>query len=261
MPRRARNIISKRMYHVMVQGINKEYIFNNNNFKNHYIYLLRNKLGDFNSIVIAYCIMDNHAHLLLYAENEKEISKLLQRLNCAYSNYYNKVKKRVGYVFRDRFLSQEINDINGIVNCIKYIHNNPVKAKMVNSVEKYYFSSYNEYITGSSHIIDFCLVNSVLNQVKNKEVIFEKDSFDDKRFLDISNYDRDFFYNKYVPRLDMAELKQNKKKLKEEICKCRIEMEVPFKDLSMAFGISDKMIYRWMKDEKREPSPFLKINS
>lgn len=238
----------------MIQGINREYIFNNNSLKQHFIDLLRDKLSDYNSIVIAYCIMDNHAHLLLYSENEKEISKLLQRLNGAYSNYYNKTKNRVGYVFRDRFLSQEISDVNGIVKCIKYIHNNPVKAKMVNSAEEYYFSSYNEYLNNSSDVIDFYLTNAVLNQVKNKEVIFEKDNFDECNFLDISNYDREYFYNEYIPKLNILELKQNKKALKEEINKCIVQMEVPIKELAEVFNISNKTIYYWIKKGKGNDS-------
>lgn len=247
MPRKARNMHSQRLYHIMVQGLNREYIFNTYNFKNRYLSLLRDKLGNYNSIVISYCIMDNHAHFLLYAENAKDISELFQRINGAYSNYYNKIKNRVGYVFRDRFLSQEISDVNGIVNCIKYIHNNPVKANMVSCAEKYYFSSYSEYKNHSSEVIDFYLANAVLNQVKNKEVIFEEDNSTDYNFIDVSKYDRDYFYHEYIHQIDISKLKQNKKELKEEILRCAIKMDVPVKELAKVFDVPDKTIYCWIK--------------
>lgn len=230
----------------MVQGINREYIFHTNHLKEYYKELLIKKLSEYHSIIISYCIMDNHAHFLFYSESEKEISKIFQRVNGAYSNYYNKIKKRVGYVFRDRFLSQEIQDINRLVNCMKYIHNNPVKAKMVNCPEEYFFSSYQEYMHEVSSIIDFHLASIILNQIKNKEVIFEKDSSEEDGFLDISNFDSNFFYNDYFPKLNIMELKKNRKLLKEEVIKCRIKMEVPVKELANAFNIPLKTIYNWL---------------
>ena len=77
MPRQARNIKKNKMYHIMVQGINREYIFKKIKDKRCYINLLREKLGKYNSIVVAYCMMDNHGHFFIYSENDKDILKLL----------------------------------------------------------------------------------------------------------------------------------------------------------------------------------------
>lgn len=57
---------------------------------------------------MAYCIMNNHVHLLVYSEEVQKLSKMMQKINTAYAKYYNECNERVGYVFRDRYLSQPI---------------------------------------------------------------------------------------------------------------------------------------------------------
>jgi len=247
MPRKSRNIKNNNFYHVIIQGINREYIFDDNNNKSYYLYLLRKKLADYNSIVISYCIMDNHAHFLVYCEIESEISCLFQRINGSYSNYYNKAKNRVGYVFRDRFLSQEIYDRAQLINCIKYIHNNPVKALMVKRAEDYNFSSYKEFINQVSGVIDFNIINIFLMRISNINSVFESNDYDDNSFIDIKNFNRNEFYNEYLPSLNFEELNNDKKQMKKEIIHCITEMNVPVKEVAKVFGISAKTIYVWKK--------------
>ena len=69
----------------------------------------------------------------------------MQKVNGNYARYYNYMENRGGYVFRDRFKSQPIMSKKQLYNCIRYIHLNPVKAKMVDKPEKYKYSSYKDY--------------------------------------------------------------------------------------------------------------------
>ena len=95
--------------------------------------------------ILAYCIMNNNVHILVYSENIQKISKFMQKLNTSYSKFYNKIEKRTGYVFKDRFYTQEIFDRKQLYNCLRYIHNNPVKAKICKDMKSYKYSSYYEY--------------------------------------------------------------------------------------------------------------------
>ena len=61
-------------------------------------------------------------------------------------NTFNKKYKRVGYVFRDRYKAEGIYTENHLYSCIKYIHNNPVKANLCMLMKEYKYSSYNEYL-------------------------------------------------------------------------------------------------------------------
>ena len=78
MPRLARKYLESNYFHIIIQGINREYIFEDNNLKEAYLNILKKNLKETNVNILAYCIMDNHAHFLIYSEDTTEISKLMQ---------------------------------------------------------------------------------------------------------------------------------------------------------------------------------------
>lgn len=166
MPRISRNLMGSAFIHNMVQGINKENIFQSENQKNKYLKLIRKYSEKYEILIIAYCIMDNHAHLLTYSDNIQSISLCMKETNTEYAIYYNKIKDRVGYVFRNRFNSKPIYNQEYLLKCIKYIHMNPVKAGIVRKEEDYEFSSYREYLN-KGKIINSKLLEIVFNQEKN----------------------------------------------------------------------------------------------
>ena len=147
MPRLARKLLNGEFFHITVKGINGEYIFQDDKNKNEYLKLLKEKI---NIDILAYCIMDNHAHILIKTENVDEMSKYMKKVNTSYALYYNKKNMREGYVFKNRFFSQQIEDRKHLFSCIVYIHKNPVKANIVRNMENYKFSSYNDYF-GINH--------------------------------------------------------------------------------------------------------------
>ena len=142
MPRYPRNFIKTSYFHVMTQGINKSYIFEKGEDIKYYIKIMYELKKEYNIKIIAYCIMNNHAHILIQTEDVKELSKYMQRLNIKYGKYYNKKYKRVGYVFRDRYRSEGIYNEEHLYNCINYIYENPVKAGICDVASKYPYSNY-----------------------------------------------------------------------------------------------------------------------
>ena len=140
MPRLARKYLESNYFHITIQGINREYIFEDDNLKEAYLNILKKNLKETNINILAYCIMDNHAHFLVYCEDTTEISKLMQRSNTSFAILYNKLNDRVGYVFRNRYCMQMILNEIQLFNCLVYIHNNPVKAHIVDSPKKYLYS-------------------------------------------------------------------------------------------------------------------------
>lgn len=148
-PRIARKCLDTSFFHVMVQGINKEFIFKSERYINRYLQLIQKNLNKEKLKIIAFCIMNNHAHLLIQAEDTEELSKYMQKVNSMYAKYYNYMEnERVGYVFRDRYKSEPILDKRQLIQCVKYIHQNPVKADMVKSANQYKYSSYHFYENG-----------------------------------------------------------------------------------------------------------------
>lgn len=189
MPRIARNNLPGTFFHVMVQGINKEYIFQQKYCKEKYKKIVRYNMKIFEIKIIAYCIMNNHTHLLIHSDNMENIIKFMHNVNTSYGIFYNKINNRVGYVFRDRYKTQEILDENHLKNCIVYIHKNPIKAKMVESEEEYEYSSYNEYIK-NSEMVDIKFVKDTLGIVEQDDfirytlLIHRKENIEDN-FIDI----------------------------------------------------------------------------
>ena len=192
MPRLARKLLNGEFFHITVKGINGEYIFQENIDKNEYLKLLKEKI---NIDILAYCIMDNHAHILIKTENVNEMSKYMKKVNTSYALYYNKKNMREGYVFKSRFFSQQIEDRKHLFSCIVYIHKNPVKANIVRNMENYKFSSYNDYF-GINHrnLINneniFKLFNNqdIIDNLKKFKEYHLKDSLLEYEFDEEINY-------------------------------------------------------------------------
>lgn len=146
MPRIPRESLNSQYFHVIVQGIEKKYIFKEKKEKNKYKRLLLDNLEASKIELLGYCIMNNHAHMLIYVDKIQTLSNYMQRINTAYSLYFNKKENRVGYLFRDRFRSVPIFTVGQLYRTLVYIHLNPVSAGICDNPEGYYYSSYNEYV-------------------------------------------------------------------------------------------------------------------
>lgn len=195
MPRIARKNLIGNYFHIMVQGLNKEYIFIKNQDKEKYKSILKEYINDYNIEIIAYCIMDNHVHLLIYTKESKQMSLWMHHVNTKYAIYYNHKYNHVGYVFRNRFHNQEIRDVDHLKKCIVYIHRNPVKAKIVSNIAHYKYSSYNEYLD-KQYLISKKIVLSLFNEDKWKEyfLLLHKQEPDEK-FIEIKE---DIDYNEII---------------------------------------------------------------
>ena len=93
----------------------------------------------------AFCLMDNHLHLIL-SEGSEDVATVMKRINVSYVSYFNKKYRRVGHLFQDRFKSEAIEENDYLLALTRYIHQNPVKAGLVKHMGDYKWSSYNGYI-------------------------------------------------------------------------------------------------------------------
>ena len=126
--RLSRKCYNSKFFHVMIQGIRKEKIFNEKYLKSTFINYMNESAIKNDVRIVAYCIMENHAHILVYTNEISFLSKMMHSLNTRYAIKYNKFKERCGFVFRNRYRCENILNITYLKNCIRYIHNNPVKA-------------------------------------------------------------------------------------------------------------------------------------
>jgi len=131
-------------YHVYNRGNNRQIIFFERENYIYFLRLIREHLIKNSVDIIAYCLMPNHYHLLVYLRDET-LSDAMKSLSLSYTKAINKRFNRSGVLFQGRFQSIHISQTDYLVNLSQYIHLNPVKASLVKQPEEWEFSSYLEY--------------------------------------------------------------------------------------------------------------------
>lgn len=150
------------LYHITSRGDDRKQIFVNHSDYQKFLCYLKTVKDKFQVYVYAYCLMGNHYHLLLETI-QPNLSSVMQYLNASYTAYYNAKHKRCGHLFQGRFKSVIVEVDSYLSELTRYIHLNPVRAKIVDRPEKYRWSSYNSYLSNQlSDIIDICMVRRLL---------------------------------------------------------------------------------------------------
>jgi len=191
MSRQKREKSSTGFYHVMVRGINKNDLFLEDDDKKYFLQVLTDKKEECNFLLPAYCLMDNHVHLLI-KEQTIELPDIMKRVNVSYAGYFNRKYDRVGPLFQGRYRSEDIEDEKYFLAVARYIHQNPMKAGMVSAPESYKWSSYRDYINinrqntlaDTEMVLEMfsCKRGNVSEELKNFMV--QEDKID---FLDVNN--------------------------------------------------------------------------
>ena len=140
MPRTARAQSESGYYHVMLRGNERRDIFLDDEDRERYLHLLAKQVTNESIDIIAYCLMDNHLHLLIHDKGDK-MASAMRSIGVSYAGYFNKKNNRIGHLFQDRFKSEAIEDDTYLFAALRYIHQNPVKAGMCSKAEEYTWSS------------------------------------------------------------------------------------------------------------------------
>ncbi len=134
MPRRGRLHIPGGYYHVIGRGLERRAIFKRNKDKSEFLFRLGFNLSRSNAQCLAWAIMPNHYHLLIRVDIEP-LAKLMSPLLTGYAGYYNKQHDRTGYVFQNRFHSILCDADAYLLELVRYIHLNPLRAGLVEDVD------------------------------------------------------------------------------------------------------------------------------
>lgn len=165
--RRARITYEGALHHGMNRGYEGRIIFSDDQDRQTFLSLL-DKTQELTQIrLLAFCLMDNHYHLILQNLSGR-MSEFFKQLNGQYGTYFRKRYGGRGYVFQDRYKSKLIQDEAYLMLSIAYVLNNPVKASLARSYDKYPWSSggayFKEECDGS--LVDCNYVNDLFCSVK-----------------------------------------------------------------------------------------------
>ena len=253
MARISRQNLSSSYFHVMVQGINKEYIFSTKEMKEKYKKLLKDNIQKSNVKLLSYCIMSNHAHMLMYVQNSQEVSKLMQKINTSFAKFYNRKNNRVGFVFRDRFSVQQILNQQHLYNCLAYIHNNPVKAGIVKNPQDYEYSSYREWVS-QKEIIDEMSNELIFGEDKNNINEFYKIHLNN-HISDIEDIVENVDYRQII-----AKYEKNKRNTIENIIKNQYILQDIVLELKNEANLSIRQISSILKINRPKITKIIKQN-
>lgn len=149
MARLARAKSKSGIYHVIVRGINRQNIFQDDEDKGVFLDRLAHYKNECGIMIYAYCLMSNHVHLLVQ-ETEKPLNEFMKKVGTSYSYRYNVKYDRVGHLFQDRYKSEPVDDDAYFLTVFRYIHQNPQKA----GLESFGWTSYQSYAGKNTGIID-----------------------------------------------------------------------------------------------------------
>lgn len=164
MPRKRRVWVPGDTYHITCRGNHQQNIFRDDEDREFYLIVLERLKTICPFLLHAYCLMDNHVHLLIETTSV-DISRIMYNINKDYAVYFNQKYHFVGHLFQGRFRWELVDNDPYYLEVSRYIHLNPVKAEMAERPHEYNWSSYRGYIQEE---IENTLVNTdkLLNYFK-----------------------------------------------------------------------------------------------
>jgi REP element-mobilizing transposase RayT len=153
MPRQARLDVPGALHHIMVRGINKTDIFEDDQDRSLFLERLGLNVGEGKSAIYAWVLMTNHVHIL-FRSGKDGISGVMRKLLTWYAQYYNRRHKRTGHLFENRYKSILCDEDNYLLALVRYIHLNPIRAGIVKTIaelERYPWSGHRTIIGKVKH--------------------------------------------------------------------------------------------------------------
>ena len=144
MPRRARKKSRSGIYHIVLRGINKQRIFEDDQDYQKFLETIKAHKEASGYKIYAYCLMSNHVHLLM-KEGRESLGIAFRRIGASYIYWYNWKYSRRGHLFQDRYKSEAVETDGYFLTVLRYIHQNPTKARIAKEIQAYPWSSYREY--------------------------------------------------------------------------------------------------------------------
>lgn len=199
MPRRARIKSESGFYHVMIRAIDRQIIFKDEEDYDKYRSVFNSYRKEYGIKLLAWCMMPNHVHLLI-KDTSDSISSFFRVFGTVFVSWYNAKYNRIGHLFQDRFRSEPIESTAYLLKAIRYIHFNPVKAKICQDPAVYKYSSYAYYFQSGRYRKNDLLFGEITMEEFEK---FHREKNDDN-FLDIDDSFRkitDIAVNQIVNRV------------------------------------------------------------
>lgn len=273
MPRKARVKSESGIYHIILRGNIRQEIFHDEEDCHRFLEIIEKYRQKSEMKMYGWCLMSNHVHLLL-GEGAEKLSTTIKRIGVSFVWYYNKKYNTTGHLFQDRFKSENVEDDKYLLTVVRYIHQNPVKAKVVKRVDEWEWSSYLSYTGYSSNtqiLLDRDFVLDIFSEDKNKAII------DFKNFNESENNDKCLEHETQIhitddkarqiimdqlAGLEILEIKSLPKVQRNEVLNKIKEIDgITQRQIARILGISPNLIFKAKKEAKEPSFASLKANT
>ena len=153
-------------YHITSRGNEQRVVFKSREDRERFLEYLESATKRYDAIIHCYCLMDNHYHLLLETPSGN-LSRVMAHINGAYTNYFNAKRGRFGHLFQGRYKAILVEADEYAKELSRYIHLNPVRAKIVEIPEEYEWSSFS-YYTGKKKAPEWLKMDFILGYFGKK---------------------------------------------------------------------------------------------
>lgn len=154
------------LYHITSRGNERRKIFFSKTDYDKFLHYVAEAKKKYGINIHCYVLMSNHYHLVVETP-EANLSRAMHHINSSYTTYVNIKRKRSGHLFQGRFKAIVVDCDNYLAELSRYIHLNPVRAKMVEKPDEYPYSSYKSYITKNGN--ELLTQDLILNLISNNK--------------------------------------------------------------------------------------------
>lgn len=239
------------IYHIIIRGINRQIIFEDNGDKIQYLKILKRYKEISKYKLYGFCLMDNHIHLLC-KETDESISDVVKRISSSYVHWFNAKYERSGHLFEGRFKSETVEEVRYFLTVLRYIHQNPLKAGVSKSVLNCKWTSIREY-TDKPNLVDTELALQLFSYDEKRALelfkaysceLREDNCLEVKSSFKISDHEvLEIMRSLGIP--NSSNLQQMNKKNRDELLKKLKEIEgVTIRQIARLTGISKSVVQR-----------------
>ena len=246
-------------YHVMNRGRRGDNVFSDKDDFEIFITLLKEAAGLWGVLVSAYCLMNNHYHILLQTP-QGNLARFMRHLNGVYTQRYNRLHGYDGQLFRGRYKSILIEEDNYLLELVRYIHRNPLRAGMVDELDQYPWSSHHGYLSAAKSW-GWLYKDFVLSMLSDKRGA--KKAYKQFMALEDSQEIQEFFEKKNWPSMLGSEefivwVKENffaskKHRQVPESFQLAPEQAMIIKEVCRNYGVSEEELLIAKRGKKNEP--------
>jgi putative transposase len=257
MPRGPRIKSISGIYHVMLRGANRQEIFHDDIDCMRFLEMIEKYKKMSGMKVYAWCLMNNHVHLLL-KEGIEGLSITMKRIGVSYVWYYNLKYNTTGHLFQDRFRTENVESNVNLFRVIRYIHQNPVKAGIVKRSDEWKWSSCAGYYGKNSHPSNLLDVDFILKKlstdITNAKQLFKE--FNERRNNDqyledavggkrLSDDEARLEIKELLGPIEIAQVKSLPREKRNEVLrKVRCTKGLSLRQAARILGVSHNLIFK-----------------